>query len=241
MTTDLTRTVPQQQLVAVTAGEIGSAQAQVAGWCKQKIHALAAELRDQRENLRQAKALKWRHTGWARAVTKTKGLMVYYAKIQHAVRAGYLIVPNFDVELIAVRTAKATPDDAVDRHRADPQALPPGRGRYVDDQVRGYKTTRTITRSDKTTCVVTDFHPTAFNEQIDFPVALVKPVILAATEHAMAWKLFDRIGIVRRDQKSDPIVIGQILKPTGDRSHTYVNRPTCVSFFIAWWLDTQDL
>ncbi len=235
--------VANQQFVAVTPTELIPAQRELADWCQRKIHALAVELREQQGNLRQAKTMKWRHSGWVSAVRKTKQRMIYYAKIKLAVAAGYLVVPNFDVDVIAVRVARSTPPD--DRHghtQTLPEVLPPGTGRYVDDVLSGWTQRNEYKRSDGTVGKTEIFRPTDYDESIDFPVQLVKPAILKATDRAMALKVFDRIGIVRGKKRSDPIVVGQIIDPKGgNRYGTWRNNPKCVTFFVAWWLDTRDL
>lgn len=240
MTTALT--TPSTQLVALTPSEMAVAQTQLVGWCRDKIVALGRELREQRENLRQAKTMKWRHSAWATAVRKTKARMIYFAKIKAAVAEGYLIVPNFDVEVIAVRVQRHSPVSETDVEVATPELLPPGSGRYVDDELIGYNQKREYTRSDGTKGSATDFHPTEYDDIIDFPAGLVKPIVMQAAERAMTHKIFDRLGIVRKSRRSDPLVVGQIIDPTmGNKYGQLRNNPKCVTFFIAWWLDPETL
>lgn len=241
MNTELS-TVPHQQFVAVTPTELIPAQRGVIDWFQRKIHALALELREQRNNLRQAKTMKWKHSGWVNAVARTKKRMVYYTKIKQALAAGYLIVPNFDVNVIAVRTARQMPKDETDVTEATPDILPPRQGRYVDNALIGYNEEREAKRHDGTKYTVSDFHPTAYDSDIDFPAALVKPSVMAATDRAMALRLFDRIGIVRKGRKSDPIVVGQIIDPQAPTAYGSLrSNPKCVTFFVAWYLDSRDL
>ena len=228
------------QLVAVTPSELPIAQREVGEWCQRKIIALSKELREQRENMRQAKKLKWKHSGWLTAANKTKKRMVYYTKLKLAIQHGYLIIPNFNVDVIAVRVQRTVPSEAVGTFVTKAELLPPGVGRYVDNKLAGYKETHSLKRHDGTTERTTEFHPMSYSAELDFPATLVKPVILAETNRAMALRVFDRIGIVRESRKSDPIVVGQIINPTTPTSSVRLH-PTCVSFFIAWWLDTQDL
>lgn len=231
-----------QTFVALTPYELPAAQSQVATWCQAKIHALARDLREQRSNLRQAKAMHWKRTGWANAITKTKKLMVYYTKIKQAVSAGYLIIPNFNVDVIAVRVQEgARPPGDVGVHLATPQVLPPGEGHYVDDRVDGYYSERSYTDSAGKPRTTNDFIPTNYDTDLDFPAALVKPSILEATNRAMAKQLFDRIGIIRAGKRADPIVVGQIIHPKTSGGTTLRNWPTVVTFFIAWWLSSEDL
>lgn len=130
--------------------------------------------------------------------------------------------------------------------------LPVGTGRYVDEtnphRDLSYDSKE---RNPQTGEIKTVHHRqtqiTAYDEGVDFPVALVRPEILAATERAMALKIFDEIGVVhgqgtmsKRQRRSDPIVIGRTLD--GGKGRGYGGEPKhFVTFFIAWWLDTRAL
>lgn len=240
MNTKLTIQQPQT-FVAVSPSQLPGAQLQVASWCRAKIIDLSQQLREERENLRQAKQLKWKHSGWSAAANRTCKRMVYYAKLQMAVRAGYLIVPNFDVDVIAVRVNRKRPPEPTGVHEATTQVLTPGEGHYVDDTLKGYTTEEPYTDQHGVKHVSKHFHSTHYNPEIDFPVTMAHPSILEATDRAMALRLFDRIGIVRKGRRSDPIVVGQIINPKETSPWTLRMNPKCVTFFIAWWLDTKDL
>src|SRR4051812_20570303 len=101
MTTTDTGLVKSTTLVALSPFDVPAAQLDLSTWCRGKIAALGSELRDHRHNLRHARASKWKTTGWSALVTKTKRRMIYYAKIKAAVDAGYLVVPNFDIDVFA--------------------------------------------------------------------------------------------------------------------------------------------
>jgi len=173
-----TEALAHRSLVALTPQDVAGAQSELASWCKGKILELSLDLRDARQNMRQAKAMLWRWQGWQRVITKTQRRMIYYAKIRAAVNAGYLVIPNLPCETI------------------------------------------------------------------DFPATLIKPVILGATQRAMALRIFDRIGVSfggtntmsSRRRRSDPIVVGQIL----NGAEKYPEEKM-VTFFVAWWLDTRSL
>jgi hypothetical protein len=71
-------------------------------------------------------------------------------------------------------------------------------------------------------------------DEVDFPMRAMKPVILQAAARAMALKIFDQIGTVENSRAvGDPILVGQLLDPRGNRRRT--------TFFIAWWVDTEML
>jgi hypothetical protein len=105
----MTTAIAHRHLVALTPTDVPDAQRSLAAWCREKVIALSQDLREQRINLRQAKAAKWKHSSWAGLVTKTKARMIYYTKIRAAVDAGYLVVPNFDCEVMAVRVQREKP------------------------------------------------------------------------------------------------------------------------------------
>lgn len=234
-----------RSLVALTPQEVGGAQAELMSWCSAKILELSRELADARQNLRQAKAMLWRWQGWQKVATKTAKRMVYYAKIKAAIQAGYLIVPNLPVDVIAVRVKNALPRGKVHYSEgrvgvARPELLPAGVGRYVDDRL----VVDDLSFQDKDNKKVERYVASGFDEEIDFPTTAVKPVVLAATQRAMALRIFDRVGVVRDQswgQRGDPIVVGQLLDPMQPWSF-WENEPRkVVTFFIAWWLDTRAL
>lgn len=237
--------VPNLNLVAISPAELVPVQGQIVGWCRAKILALAEELKEHRADLRQAQTMHWKRSGWVKAIGRTKRRMIYYAKLQAALKAGYLIVPNFNVDILAVRVGRDSPrrDESVSSGgiTTTPEVLPPGVGRYVDNRLVVRDSSYYQTQKDGTVKYVRRETAEAYNEEIDFPGYLVKPQVLAATDRALAMNLFDRIGVVRgTGRKSDPIVVGQIIH--ADEKHVRAwNSPKCVSFFIAWYLNTADL
>jgi hypothetical protein len=236
MTTALATTDRPTTLVALSPMDVPAAQLNLATWCRGKIAALGAELREHRQNLRHAKASHWKITGWQSIVNKTKRRMIYYAKIKSAVDAGYLVVPNFDIDVFAVKTTRRRPPDDYDRTKAQPDLSPAGRGDYVDDVVFSHEIAETITNRDQTTRTVKHDVPNGYDFEPDIPLRGVKPVILDATQRAMALRIFDQIGVVKA-RKQDPIIVGQIIDP--DHNGRYWKKTVC--FFIAWWLDPDTL
>jgi hypothetical protein len=225
-----------QTLVALSPQDMPTAQVNLAHWCRRKLVTLGMELREHRSNLRHARAAKWKVSPWQGLVSQTKRRMVYYAKIKSAVEAGYLVVPNFDIDVFAVKTTRRTPPQEYDRLTAQPDLSPAGRGRYVDDVVFSYPTEETITNKDNTTRKVKHDVPNGYDYEPDIPLRGVKPIILDATARAMALRIFDQIGVVKA-RKQDPIIVGQIIDP--DHNGRYWKKT--VTFFVAWWLDPETL
>lgn len=225
-----------QQLVALTPADMGPAQASLVDWCGRKVAAVQAELTDLDANLAIAAEAGVKCGAFLAAARRARQRVTYYEKIQQALQAGYLIVPNMPVDVFAVRVNRSKQPESVKDHSAHfpatPQLLPAGEGRYVDEALT--HTVETYEGKDWQDKPVTkERYHSADYDQIDFPVTLVKPVVLAAAQRALADKLFDQLGVVQNNAGQDPIIVGQLIDPRG-------NGRRC-TFFIAWWLNTRDL
>ncbi len=236
---------PNLRMVALTPGDVGKAQADLAAWCDKKIASLRAESDELDEALKIALKNRWRRSTYEKCLNLTAKWIMYYEKIKAASLEGHLIVPNFDVEVMAVRVSRVKPRFLIEGHQGDrvnlvrPELLPVGEGRYVDDVNVVEHRTHTVPDGKGGTREIHRYSPVEFDDEVDFPVIGVKPIILEATALAMSKKIFDRIGVVT-GKKTDPVVVGQIIDPRG--SITRWHQPTkFVSFFIAWWLDTDML
>jgi hypothetical protein len=227
------------QLVATNPGQMEQCQGALIQWCQQKMELVKADLADAEENLAIAKKNKWRHAPWQRRVSLAKAKLTFYDKVEKAVEAGYYIVPAFPVDVFAIRTDRDRPNSARSRSawetfKQNPRLLPAGEGAYVSDlpevwrHAHPYIDSKTGEEKESVT-----FTPGEF-EDVEFPMTLVKPQVLDATAKAMARKIFDQIGVLpNRRAKGDPILVGQIIPPH--------RRHEPLTFFISWWLNTNDL
>jgi len=225
-------------LVALTPADMVPAQTALRDWCDRKIAAVQLELADLEANLETAVASGFKLRGVQAAVNRTAKRIVYYEKLKAALDAGYVIVPNFPVDIFAVRVQREKQRETTSEYasaatfNAKPELLPAGEGRYVDDQV--FTTSEHYEGTNYKNEAVTKTRYRSGNyDVVDFPVTLVKPTVMTATDRAMALKLFDQMGIVRNDSGTDPIVVGQLVDPRGNGRR--------VTFFIAWWLDAASL
>lgn len=226
-------------LVALSPAEMPATQAALSEWCIGKAKAIEAELTDLRDHMLIAQANNWKLSGLQASINRAEKRITYYGKVKDAVEAGYLIVPNFPISVLAVRVARDKQRERVSDYKysrtvttANAELLPSGEGRYVDDEVfrideshnepdgkGGMKTVRRYVSGDYDTP--------------DFPFLAVKPAVLAAAQHAMALRVFDEIGTVQNTGGRDPIIVGRLLDPRGNGRVS--------TFFIAWWLNTADL
>ncbi len=213
--------------------EMAQAQQGLVVWMDQKLKSLHAELAEAEENLAIAKRMKHRITGWQRQIQVVRKRVVFYEKAKTALEAGYCIVPDFPVQLIAVKTKKHWPPPGrvrggihnVPEVKSEP--LPQGEGKYVGPApyASAHK------HEDGSTWSQAD----AFQE-VDFPFKIIKPQILSGLEEALRLKLFDEIGVLPAHRANrDPILVGRIKRREGA-----YNEPT-MTFLIAWWIDTRSL
>lgn len=225
-------------LVALTPWEMPEQQRRLAEWCGRKIDSVQRELATFVALEDEAIAGGFKAASYHANVLRTKKRIVYYEKIKAAVDAGYLIVPNMPTRTFAVRVKRRAPRHteasypSSSNFLAKPDILPSGEGRYVDESTLTQRETIPEQSNGKVIERIRYFS-TEFDEEVDFPLQGVLPEVLAATSRAMALKLFDQLGVVLNTGGRDPIVVGQLLDPRGhDR---------CVTFFVAWWLNTATL
>lgn len=219
--------------------EMAEAQKGLIGWMDRKVASLKVELAEAEENLATAQRMKHRTDGWKRVVRQVERRVIYYEKARTALDEGYCIIPEFPVQVVAVRTTKKKPPrkwhkgGAFSVPAVKAENLPAGEGEYVDPDP--IVKTVTLPRGPEDRY---DKHQSRAIElqDVDFPFKKVKPQILKGLEAAVKRKLFDEIGILPATRRGgDPVLVGRI-----KRKESAYNEPT-LTFLIAWWIDTSDL
>jgi len=226
-------------LVALSPAELPVAQSALVEWCDRKITHLTEIVADLAKNLEIATRNRWgSRQALERTIHREELKRTYYQKIKAALSEGYLIIPNFPVSAFAVRvkegskprwkSAEWRTNELVD---AKPQELPANTGEYVDDQ----KVVKDHSYEKSDGMMHRHMTSNEYDREIDFPLVGIKPMILEAAERAMALRIFDSIGVVQQRKKEDPILVGQIHRKNG----RYGTKT--VTFFIAWWLNSEEL
>ncbi len=235
---------PTQDVVVLASSpeEMAYSQDRIVDWATQKLAAEQAQLTEKEDNLAFCKKAKYNVDRWVRQVQLARRRVTYYAKILNALREGYYIVPNFPVQVIAVRTKRPSPDAklrqreswAPNHPEVKAMELPIGQGKYVGPLPIVERWTEKKVDSHGKEITMHSARAVDYAE-IDFPFSVVKPQILSQMDRAMQLKIFDEIGVLpARQRNADPMVVGVIKRREG-----YTDHP--VMFLISWWIDTRDL
>jgi hypothetical protein len=258
-----TRPVPKSaepvDLIATNPQEMRHAQHALIDWVVAKLEVVKGEIESAKgesselaEALAHAKAQNWKtstigkhHDLAIKRIGFAQSRLAYYTKIMTALQAGYYIVPPMDMELFAIRTDKEKPArrcrllsfPGQGNFEMECQTLPMGVGDYKNPHPKVEAVGETLTDDKgnrKRSYAVTDW------DAIDFPVNMIKPKIMEATDRAMALKVFDEMGVLPQDYRRnpDPVILGRIYQPK--KNSSYLN-PVAITFMIAWHLNTKDL
>lgn len=229
--------------IAVTAllpEEMMQCQSALIQWAERKIAELESDATELRSAVEHARAHKWKMSTLQGQLARTEKRVVFYGKLLIALQHGYVIVPNFPVQLFAIRTAKKGPKYAISESKwntdfkQSSQALPIGEGKYQNPFPLHDSTTWLEPTAANPKATRTQYYPTEWDE-LDFPVSMAKPQIMEAATRAMALGVFDQLGILPAARKEDPIIVAQIKDPRDKWGNKVV------TFMIAWHLDTRIL
>jgi hypothetical protein len=242
--------VPQVHLVARDPQQMAAAQSNLTLWLENKLAAVTAEARELETARDYAKAHKWNYKALANQANKARHLVTYYDKMLIAVKAGMTLVPNFPIDFFAIRVKREFPNSDTATNSASnytpsfytpqnesPEALPAGEGRWVSP-TGGEMSTQRYDTADKDGKIThhAEQWRTEFAD-VEFPLIAARPLVMDATQQAMAMKVFDRIGICPPQRKGDPLIIGQVILPPIN----WRNPKRFVSFLVAWHLDLNVL
>jgi hypothetical protein len=238
--------VPQVHLVARNPNEMALAKTSLTLFLRQKVQQCDAESNELGDAAGVASENGWKFDTLAKYSKLAMQRGDFYRKALAAVEAGFTIVPNFPIDLFAVRVKRSHPKpqrgtsvysqgNAMQGvHAEEPQILSPGEGRYVNPLQLG-RTGDYKDKNSKGEEITKYFFNTTDFQDIAFPIEAAREEVMSATAEAMALKVFDAIGICPQTRNGDPLIIGQIL------SHKKNHSQKTISFLIAWHLDLRTL
>jgi hypothetical protein len=254
--------VPETHLVATSPVEMAASREGLRAWLESKLTVLERDIIEANAALNEARQNNWATGALTSARNRAVDDETYYNKILAAVEAGHTIIPDFPIQVFAVRRSEAdkakqlkwSDTSGVDVNnqwlaelRAPVQAdcSPVGAGEYRNPgaQVTTWKGFQ-----------VKGVYPFFARRTgrpvgpISFPSMTARSPVMRATAVAMHDKVFDQIGVClptvavaasRQVQQGaragDPLVIGQVVhKRVGGKQKV-------TSFIIAWYLNLDEL
>lgn len=243
--------VPKIHAVAINATEMAEANKEITVFITAKVASIQAEKNGITDAYCVAEQNGWKTDALATTEKRLIRDLEYYGKLLLALEAGYTVVPNMPCDQFAIRVARknatsfscykqdanhAVTDWQMDRiPDQKEQILPAGEGRYESTNPTIDDDSSTHQNGEGKLVHTRHIQVNGF-DLIEFPFAAAVPVVMSATQAAMALKLFDRIGIVPQEVKRnmDPIILGQIVRRENGRDRI-------ASFLIAWHLDMRTL
>ena len=224
-------------LTATSKPTLQTAHQEAATWIDRRLEVVRAEMKDVGAALNNAVERKWATAALERAHGKLVAHEAFLMKVQGAIRAGYSIVPNFNVRLLAVRTDRRVPQQELNGiPRVGARRLPAGAGQFVSPEPEFASWEREYQGKDGKQHSVTVYQATE-HAPVDIPFVLAKGPLADALNQALEEKIFDEIGIVQDTPRGDPVLVGRIMHPR--RMSRWDNAG--VTFFIGWWLDLRTL
>lgn len=235
----LTVPSPTVHLVATNPTEMAAAQDDLKKFLISKIEALDVDITDLNASIAKARESGWSTASLGRLRSQAVDDQEFYAKIFAAVEAGYTIVPDFPVDVFAIRVSREGPQHGIQTSRygradvylENPDILPAGEGDYVSSIPEVVHTKEMRKEKDGVTSYELKVaEPVGFRGVV-FPLRAARVEVMNATAEAMTRNIFDQIGICPKEKKADPLILGQILTKKGKRAN----------FLIAWHLNLREL
>lgn len=235
-------TVQKHMIVAAqNPKEMLIAQHSLVEWAKREIVDNKAEFEELKTNLEIAKKNGWRTVTLKNSLVRSQKRINFFEKIEAALAAGYVIIPNIDSDVVAIRTERISPkrndvEGNWSRPNNQTSEMPMlGAGEYLSSEAKIVEERWTENNKEGKPVEKVARWADEFKD-FQFPFAIAKPEILTATANAMALKIFDDIAVSpRRQVKGDPMIIGRVRL----KQSTYQER--VVSFLISWFVDTRDI
>ena len=229
-------TTAMSLLIGQTPAEMQQAQQSMLAWARQRQRTAEYRVKALTKNIDAAKAAGLKVRPMQAQRRREVKRLYAYEKIADAINAGYYLVPNFPIDLFAVRKGAAKPKTGRTTRYQDagefsqqPDQLRLGEGRYVN--VLPFITSITDHSGDEPKKM---WYPISFDEQISPPAAIVSAGLLPQLVKAMKRKVFDAIGMVGPIRQRDPMLVGQIII----HNNGYSRRE--MTFLIAWWMQMED-
>lgn len=259
---------PETHLVATSPAEMAASREDMTAWLESRLTVIERDVREANAALNEARQNGWATTALTSARNRAVDEETFYNKILMAVEAGHTIIPDFPIQVFAVRRGKPdTPDsqifigsiegkDTFIGAPVGPDGAPAGVGEYRNPQRQVWD----HTRENNTPGARERNEPRYYTEvrrsgypagPITFPSMTARSPIMRVTAAAMKDKVFDQIGVchpVIADAATAARRVEVSARRAGDPLvigqilHKKAgSKQKCVSFIIAWYLNLEEL
>jgi hypothetical protein len=231
-------------LVALDRPQLEAAHSKMIEWAKARLETIDVDADVETTNLDIAQKNGWLTTPFERRLNVINRQRTFYTKILTALEAGFAIVPNFAMNIFAIRTDAKTPRGTATtrtwaRFVQSAKLLPAGEGKYLSPLPTVQRETNSVPDGKGGTTSETLAWPDEFTD-VEFPIMMARPELMTRAGEAMAKKIFDEIGIaadagvaIGGATRADPIILGRIRNPRQGRP--------ALTFFIGWYFDPSRL
>ena len=228
-------------VIASDPQELVEAQVATIGRVAQKLADARAELAEAQEIKAACDMAKIDNSAAAKLITKSNNRILYLEKVKTALESGFVLVPNFPGDTIAIRVRRQMPEQSSKYGKDYPasvenelaQTLPAGEGRYVDPKPKHSYTMQTV--GGKQTH---DLSIWGFDDDIALPAEFLRPNVIKRTGAALKMKVFDELVVAVGVKGGDPMVIGRIYDYA--RGRKWYQRKA-ISFLVAWFVNTSAI
>lgn len=245
--------MPEEMIiVASNPAELVEAQHQMIHQIEMKLNKAIDDARQAKELHEMAVVSKFNVTAMKRMHKVATSRVTYLTKTLQALQLGYLMMPDMEGEVIAIRTTRTDPSPSSKRISSNdwprsvpdesPTYSPIGEGEYKSPSQIVHRQLRRVDKDrDGKDIERYGYAAVALRDPFGLDRRFIKPTVLARTVKAMELKLFDEIVTITpqsrtrfrsRRRSRDPIVLGRVI----DKETQSV-----ISFLIASFVDINEL
>lgn len=241
-------------VIASTPDEMVASQHALIASVGEKIVRTEAAIAENKAILAATVKAKVNQTAAKRLLKLSEHRAMYLGKVKAALEAGYVMVPDMEGQILAIRVKRDRPEQGNRTSTTQfisgptgelPDAIPAGVGEYVNP-VPDSTALALFDNAGKQTG--TRLRIEDFSDELALPTQFLKPTIIQRTGEAVELKIFDEIVAVydgaqtyRRKAvkggKGDPLIIVRIFDHGGGRKK--FQRRATLAFLIAWFIDTS--
>lgn len=259
---------PDPHLVALNPAEMEARRGDMKAYLEARLTAIEREIVEANAALNEARKNGWATAALVTARNRAVDDETFFNKILIAVEAGHTIIPEFPIEVFAVRrheddkSRRATLHGAVnvrDTFLGEParsDCPPAGAGDYRNPQPWTSESTFEnkspgAQERNEPRWYTSGYRASTASGPIMFPHMTARAPIMRATAKAMKEKVFDQIGVchpVIADTATAARRVERNARRAGDPlvigqilHKAQGAKQKCASFIIAWYLNLDDL